>query len=109
MRIRAVSTVCFLIGLIMMFGYPWILSIKPPALSAHPTLIEHRRVLAYSGLMLSYSAANLLYFLSSAIFAVWVIVEMREDYQVARQANYQQLVEAAQAELQKASNSKAES
>lgn len=101
MRLRTITTVCFALGTILLIGTPWIMNLNPAKLPATYQPVSHKAILAFKGLMLSYSAATLLLFVSSALFAILLIMDMQESFRADRQQNYQVFLEGAQADLTK--------
>lgn len=106
MRLRTLTSICFGLGTVMLIGTPWILRLNPAKLTSDSALDHHKSVVAFSGLVLSYSAAELMFFVSSAFFAILLILEMQEAFRADRLQNYQVFLEGAQADLQKQQDSR---
>ena len=88
MLLRILTTFFILFGMILTFGFPWLLRTRPH--NANRVALEH-----YSVLFGSYLIITMLCFVAAAVCAVLMVRQVRDSYRQQSRQNLEELVESA--------------
>lgn len=94
MLLRGLTTFFLLFGIILTFGFPWVVKARPH--SGGKVALEHFTVLFGTYLM-----TIIFCFVAAAFCAVLMVRQVRENYRVQTRENLEELVESALRQHQK--------